>query len=391
MEKLKKQINESFFNPILYFLPLLVFIIGNNFWGLELAWKISFPVAIVLLFYVYQFYNRLFLWYVFIAESYVITALIYSLAQSINILSPHIYYADDLLFVFLMLLLLFNKNNIQRIANKRFITKTPMKNNLDELFRITSTLLFVVLFYSILFILFQYKIIHIKYLSIEILQLLYVLTVVLVAIYEIIRVSMIRSLLMKEDWIPILSENGKIVGCEQRLQNVFNQRKYKHPVVRMHIMEEGKILLQKNHSNNSNLWDAPISDYVRMGETIEKTLFKKVKKIYGNIPKKISFLSNYSRENNYEFEYVFLFISCKSVGLPLLNNELIQTKWWTPKQIKENFESGIFTEEFKHEYKILERGGLIFSQHCVCDCELKEIFRPQKVFKIAPQISLQNT
>ena len=60
MRSLKKQICESFFNPILYFLPTLVFIAADDFWGINNAWKISFPVAFALVFYVYFMYRRMF-------------------------------------------------------------------------------------------------------------------------------------------------------------------------------------------------------------------------------------------------------------------------------------------------------------------------------------------
>ena len=63
MEKLRKQIRESFFNPVLHFLPLLVFLIVDEFSGMNLAWKISFPTALVLLTYIYFAYKRLFTWH----------------------------------------------------------------------------------------------------------------------------------------------------------------------------------------------------------------------------------------------------------------------------------------------------------------------------------------
>ena len=147
MDKLKKQIGESFFNPVLYFLPLIVFVIGNNFFGLTTAWKISFPVALGMIFYVNIFYNRLFAWYVLLAASYIFIGMTYSLVQEYGSGAPFYYYTDDVLFIILMVLILSFRKSIRRLARKTLHPCMPMSNNFDELFRVTHTLLFVVLFF----------------------------------------------------------------------------------------------------------------------------------------------------------------------------------------------------------------------------------------------------
>ncbi|VBB44618.1 conserved membrane hypothetical protein [uncultured Paludibacter sp.] len=380
MDQLKKQISESFFNPVLYFLPLIVFIVGNNFWGLSTAWKVSFPVAIGMIIYVHFFYNRLLTWYIILAASYACIGLIYSLLQEYKLNTPFFYYADEVLFVLCMLSLLVFQKKLHRIARKTLHPRMPMTNNLDELVRVSRTLSITVSVFTILFLILQYKYHDINHHYIKTLNYIYLVSIMLIILYEIIRVSFIRNRLIKEDWIPIITKQGKIVGSELYLNKVFGERKYTHPVIRMHIIDDGKILLQRHNNENHSgyqLWDTPINTHVRIGESIQQALYREVKSMYGVELKNTVFLSNYSHENNVEFEYVFLFVTCKFPPINFSNNDLT-TKWWTPKQIKENFESGIFTEEFKCEYKLLERGGVIFSAHCVCDCELKELVKKQK-------------
>ena len=53
MQKLRKQIKESFFNPILHLLPLLIFLVVEDFYGMSMGFKISFPIALGLLIYIY--------------------------------------------------------------------------------------------------------------------------------------------------------------------------------------------------------------------------------------------------------------------------------------------------------------------------------------------------
>ncbi|MGC3977405.1 MAG: hypothetical protein QM751_03760 [Paludibacteraceae bacterium] len=392
MDKLKKQIGESFFNPILYFLPLIFFIISNNLFGLNTAWKISFPVAIATILYVNMFYNRLFVWYIVLAASYIFIGLIYSLIHEYNLITPFYYYTDDLLFLSLMILILSFRKLMRNMARRTLHPCMPMTNNLDELFRVTRILLVVVTCFTLLFLILEYKYGELNHERIQWLNYAYLVVMLLIILYETVRVLYIRSRLIKESWIPIVTRQGKIVGSELYLERFFGKHKYLHPVIRMHVVEDGKILLRKNtkdsYAADFQLWDAALSDYVRMGESIQQALTRVTKSMYGVEFKKVAFLSNYSYENNANYEYVFLFVSC---NIPPVNiiNESIVTKWWTPKQIKDNFESGIFTEEFKHEYLLLERGGLISSVHCVCDCELKDLFRHQRQTDLSSQISAQ--
>lgn len=394
MDKLKKQIRESFFNPVLYFLPLMVFILINNLSGLNLAWKISFPVALSVVFYVYRYYNRLFVWYVALAGGYVLIGLIYSLMQYYEVSTPFFYYGDDVLFIALMLFLLFFKQTLRNVARKTLHPRMPMSNNLDELFRVNRTLLIVVSFFTISFLVLEYKFKDIHQHYIQILNYLYFGVMLFIVVYETARVLFIRGKLIKEDWVPIVSKQGKVIGCEPYLRRVFGENKYRHPVIRMHVIQDGKVLMQKytdDDASHPQMWDTAVKDHVRVGESIQESLSKTAKSLYNIESKNAVFLSNYSYENCDELEYVFLFVTCKTPQFNMSENNPLQTKWWTPKQIKENFESGIFTEEFKHEYKLLERVGLIFSVHCVCDCELKELFKKQKSNFSTSQISVQPT
>ena len=71
MQTLRKQIKESFFNPVLHLLPLLIFLAVDDFYGMSMGWKISFPIALVLLIYVYFVYNRIFTWHLIFTALFV--------------------------------------------------------------------------------------------------------------------------------------------------------------------------------------------------------------------------------------------------------------------------------------------------------------------------------
>ena len=54
-----------------------------------------------------------------------------------------------------------------------------------------------------------------------------------------------------------------------------------------------------------------------------------------------------------------------------------QLKWWTQQQIEQELETGIFTDNFKIEYDLLKRSGLLDSGKCECSCKLKETIYQQ--------------
>jgi hypothetical protein len=54
-----------------------------------------------------------------------------------------------------------------------------------------------------------------------------------------------------------------------------------------------------------------------------------------------------------------------------------QTKWWTQQQIEDNLDAGIFTENFKIEYDLLKRSGLLETGKCECSCKLKDTIYKQ--------------
>jgi hypothetical protein len=89
------------------------------------------------------------------------------------------------------------------------------------------------------------------------------------------------------------------------------------------------------------------------------------------------YLSNYIIERRNEKQYAFLFVSCQQAEYNLNPSFLEQTKWWTQKQIEDNLSEGIFTENFKIEFDLLQRSGLLETGNCDCNCRLKDAIYSQ--------------
>lgn len=375
MDELKKQIKDSFYNPILYFLPLLFFIVMDDFYGLNMAWKISFPVASLLIFYVYWFYNRLFLWHLLLSVGYILIGLIVSLIPEEPESKEIFQYSDEALFILFILILIISKSSLEKIAAKTLSYEMPMSNNVNELFRFNNNLLAIVSLYLIVIVLEAFGVFSFTREQVQNLHYAYLLAFLFLGVFETVRVFIIRYRLLHEDWLPIINDEGKVTGSSQYFHEL-PHKKHMHPVVRLHFIDNGILYLQQRKADDydeASLWDAPVSRHVRLGESIYQSLKYKIQKLYNIEPLKFLFLTNYKYENSTEYQYVYLFVLCKTDGLKPNMNKIQATKWWTQNQIEDNLTTSIFTERFKIEYELLKRTGLLEQESCDCDCVLKNL------------------
>lgn len=375
MQSLKKQISESFYNPILYFLPTLVFIVVDDFWGLNNAWKISFPVAFALVFYVYFQYRRMFIWHGVLAVGYLIVGLLSTIASEIL---PVFGYVDELVFFILLTIMIFQKKSLGKIAYKTLPHELPLSNNENELFRVAKILMMITLFYLLVALVLEALNAPNQDKLLNIVKYCYAFGVGFIGIFETIRVFIVRNRLMNEDWLPVVDEEGKVTGSVQYQPGTESESRLMHPVVRLYFIENGKIFLQQRNPNDRSEplhWDASISRQVRMSESIIMALKKFTRKLYQIEPLKYLFLTNYIYHGKFSNQYIYLFVLCKSDGIQPQEGEVYLTKWWTQKQIEAELGAGVFTERFEKEYEYLKRSGLLEQDGCDCDCALKQMIR----------------
>lgn len=375
MQSLKKQISESFYNPILYFLPTLVFIVVDDFWGLNNAWKISFPVAFALVFYVYFQYRRMFIWHGVLAVGYLIVGLLSTIASEIL---PVFGYVDELVFFILLTIMIFQKKSLGKIAYKTLPHELPLSNNENELFRVAKILMMITLFYLLVALVLEALNAPDQERLLNIVKYCYAFGVGFIGIFETIRVFIVRNRLINEDWLPVVDEEGKVTGSVQYQPGTESESRLMHPVVRLYFIENGKIFLQQRKPNDRSEplhWDASLSRQVRMSESIIMALKKFTRKLYQIEPLKYLFLTNYIYHGKFSNQYIYLFVLCKSDGIQPQEGEVYLTKWWTQKQIEAELGAGVFTERFEKEYEYLKRSGLLEQDGCDCDCALKQMIR----------------
>jgi len=379
MDKLRKQIRESFFNPVLHFLPLLIFLVVDEYLGVYLAWNISFPVALTLMLYVYFVYNRLFNWHLLFVLLFLEVGILRSIQLSFSPSGLFDYLGSEVIFSFFLFSFILFRKHVQ-VHIRRIVPKLiPMTNNFVELNRLVFRLLVVMSVFILgKVILYFYDLTHSPYQ--QLLQCFYVGSLLFLFVYEMLRVFIIRAKLAREEWWPIMNEQGKIVGSIQCMLSLNDEKKYMHPIIRVLMIDKSMVLLQKRSYDSvvyPGLWDTVISNHVSMGETIERCIERTAEERFSLCNFKYMYLSNYTLEVEKESHYAFLFVSCQEAEYKLNYEYSDQLKWWTQQQIEEEFGTGIFTENFKVEYDLLLRSGLLESGKCECSCRLKQVIYEQ--------------
>ncbi len=382
-QMLKKYISESFFNPILHVLPILAFLLAEDFYGVTKAWIISFPLAILMVGYVLLLYKSILPWYLVSVTVYFIVGVIVTFILLNDVPLPYHVVMGELVALGFMLLLLIFKKLIYKLVVSISSKKLSMENNLNELIRTTNTFSVLFALFSLTYVCVYLFVFNQKSVALTFIYQIYTTLIIMVSLYETIRVMAVRGNLLKEEWLPIVNEYGQEIGSTNYQTSMGNDRqKYLHPVVRVIVLEGNRIFLKKNSCKDDvypDQWDNAVCAHVRLKETVEDCLKRATAETCGMTDINSVFLANYRIENSCEHQFVHLYISCCSTEGKLAVETKSQVKWWTIQQINAELESGIFTQNFLKEYELLIRSGLIDTGRCQCDCKLRDEIEGKKL------------
>lgn len=366
MGKLKAQLRESYFNPILQILPALTFIVTNYIWGRETGWWCAVIVTIALTFYVNIAYKGLFKWYMFhMLIFFVVVSFMCVTAQLFNGTAINKIIDKTIFLLSLTILSVFRKK-IVRLSDKLVSPLVPMSNNITEFYNIVHVFIVLTSLYIIAYLLFFFIGSGQVSADFEVINFISVVFIVLLIVFYVVKIEFVRRQLAKERWLPILNKKGKIIGTIQRLSSLSDRRKYTHPVVRGILIKDGRLLLQKPVDTNDFFykpsWDSFINNHVGIGERTEECLKKTASELFGIKDINLFLLTKYIEDTPYEHQYVFVFIICSYSGEITPNPlHIAQSKWWTQPQIEANLQAGIFSKKFIREYSLLKRSGLLDS------------------------------
>lgn len=156
-----------------------------------------------------------------------------------------------------------------------------------------------------------------------------------------------------EEWLPLINEKGQILGAAPR-SVVHNGSNMLHPVVHLHVFNQGKLLLQKRPANKlvqPCKWDTAVGGHVSSGENIEQALQKETFEEIGLTRFKAKKLRPYIWKSDIEQEMVFLFKTTHKGPFKKANDEIDELRFWSFDEINNHLEKGIFTPNFEHEFR----------------------------------------
>jgi hypothetical protein len=179
-----------------------------------------------------------------------------------------------------------------------------------------------------------------------------------IGIYQTLKVRAIVSKLKKEEWIPIVTEEGKVTGkiCKNVSTNMKNR--FMHPVIRVALISGTKVYLQERPLNemlNPEKLDHPFEKYMLFNQEINLAARNCIQGMIGNeLVLSLKFVLKYVFENENTKRLNFLFTARIEDEDSIKRTGKMKGKFWSIKQINKGFADEIFSECFELEFEYLK-------------------------------------
>ncbi len=354
-------------NQAIGLLPLLLFMILDNY----LSYKLSFVVGIIvcaLCLSLYQTLSKGRIYHFMLLQSG-LTLILYSIFFTLS-LEPVLFIYSPLITEVLLVVVLAFCGFTKRLAFSRLrasnlsaYERSRLHSTLSEFYfvvQLTQSLYTLHLFAVLLYSIFPE---HMTDLRTEYLlhRVLGILIGLFVIFYEQLRISFMRERLQKEVWLPVLGDNGKVIGCIARSVSQSLRKKYYHPVVRIVVVCQGMLYLVKRAENelvSPIQFDHPLRSYVLFRKSIEQTVKDLINQKIPGVAHNLRFLVRYTFENDRVKHLVSLY-TLRVTSEEQLKHHLAYGKLWTIQQIETNKSKGVFSEYFEKEYPYLRSTVLL--------------------------------
>lgn len=373
MNKVKKGLD----NQAIGLIPLLLFMFLDNYFSYLLSFIIGITFCFVCIF-LYQILSKDKV-YQFLLLPSAITLVLYSVFLCLK-LEPVLFIYSPLITEVLLVVVLsiigFSRRTVIkkiRASAQPNYKRTLLRTTLNEFYFIAQLIqnlytlhLFTILLYSILPDTMQNVYVE-RFLYRE----LGVLIGVLVILYEQIRLSLMQGSLRKEMWLPVLNEAGKVIGCIARSVSRSLPKKYYHPIVRIAVVYDGMLYLNKRSRDSyvsPDTIDYPFDSYVLFRHSIENTVRETVGELAEQQDLTPRFLIRYTFENEKVKHLVSLYVICIRSEEQMSLCKKAGGKLWTNKQIEENLHSGLFSEYFEQEFAYLQNTILLAESFACGKC-----------------------
>ena len=106
-------------------------------------------------------------------------------------------------------------------------------------------------------------------------------------------------------------------------------------------------------------WDTAVGGHISVGETLEQALKKEAFEEIGLVDFSAKMIKTYKWEAEVETEMVYMFVTYDYKNFKVHSDEVEEARFWTKKQIENNFGKRVFTPSFELEFGILKEMKIV--------------------------------
>lgn len=342
------------------FIPLFVFIAVDEIWGTRAGLVAALIIGCVEMAWIWIKEKRF--------DRFVLfdTGLLIALGSVSILLDNDLFFKlkpglVELILCAVLAVSAFSKLNIIGLMTRRYMKDMELTDQQMAQFRKTLQLMFFVFLGHTLLVFYATF-----YLSNEAWAFisggLFYILFVFVFGYQFIRqkLKLRKNVIVPEDeeWLPIVNEEGGIIGKAPR-SVCHRGEKLLHPVVHLHVFNNQKhVYLQKRPMNKlvqPGKWDTAVGGHISVGETLETALKREAYEEIGLTQFSAKLVKTYRWDSELESELVYVFTTHDFKSIHLHSDEVVEGRFWTPKQIETNIGQGVFTTNFEYEYQLLKK------------------------------------
>ncbi|RLD68373.1 MAG: NUDIX hydrolase [Bacteroidetes bacterium] len=334
------------------FLPLLVFIIVDEWLGTEAGILFALGFGLLELIFIYVREKRI--------EKFVIVDTVFLVVfGGISLLLDNDIFFKlkpaliELLFCLLIGISAFSGNNIMMKMGKRYMKGVEMNAVMEKQFKRSLKIMFWLFSAHVLMVVYSAYFMSKEAWVFISGGLFYIIFGVYFGV-ELLRNKLKNKVSSNEEWLPLVDEDGKVIGKAPR-SLCHKDKNLLHPVVHVHFFnEKGDIFLQKRPKNKltqPGKWDTAVGGHISDGETLEEGLEKEVREEIGITKAKYQFIKKYIWESDVERELVYLFFAKTEQKIIINKTELDDGRFWSVAEIKKDLIRELFTPNFKNEFE----------------------------------------
>jgi isopentenyldiphosphate isomerase len=156
-----------------------------------------------------------------------------------------------------------------------------------------------------------------------------------------------------EEIFEIVNEDGEVIGSAPRSECHGNPNLL-HQVAHVLVFRSsGALVLQKRSLNKDiqpGKWDTSVGGHLSPGETPEAAAQREMFEELG-IRSELTFCHRYIWRTEVESELVYTYSTTYDEAVAPDAEEIDEARAWTPEEIMDAWDGGVFTSNFKEEWR----------------------------------------